>query len=73
MSRRESSSSSSSTHEQQQHARTHLLVAPSNRALLTRLSLLCSPRSRFAVAQEVSGMGTYEQLKVIVDDLPLPF
>merc|ERR1711865_973553 len=25
------------------------------------------------MAQEVSGMGTYEQLKVIVDDLPLPF
>merc|ERR1719331_3181259 len=25
------------------------------------------------MAQQVSGMGTYEQLKVIVDDLPLPF
>merc|ERR1719390_383705 len=25
------------------------------------------------MAQQVSGMGTYQQLKVIVDDLPLPF
>jgi len=25
------------------------------------------------MAQQVSGMGTYEQLSVIVNDLPLPF
>ena len=52
------------------HSSTRLL--PPLPRFLTR-SRLCLSRSRFAVAQQVSGMGTYEQLNAIVADLPLPF
>ena len=48
---------------------------------LRRPATACTPEADllllwfpcFAVAQEVSGMGTYEQLGTIIDSLPLPF